>query len=143
MERIMEKPTYTKLSNLVGDQFTILEAKGYVWKRWNDEAKRFETSEQYEEGFRKIYSIKTDKGILDLGSGQLSTLLEATYYKGVADINNKTFKVKSNGKSGMDIRYFFNLVKTAPLPSREALDTILTADEIDEAEPIDYSGIPF
>jgi hypothetical protein len=142
----MEKTTYTKLSSLVGDQFTILEAKGYTFKRWNDEAKRFEISETYQDGFRKIYSIVTDKGTLDLGSGQLSTLLEAVYYKGQANINGKTFKVKSNGKSGMDIRYFFNVVrdsKPAPLPQKEVLDTVMTAEEFDEAKPIDYSEIPF
>lgn len=144
----MEKPTYTKLGNLIGDQFTVIEAKGYTWKRWNQEAKRFEISEQYADGFRKIYSIVTDKGILDLGSGQLSTLLEAVYYKGQADINGKTFKVKSNGKSGMDIRYFFNVVSNAPLPQTKVIDTILTEDDTDEAEDdideaISLDSIPF
>jgi hypothetical protein len=140
----MEKPQYTKLSSLVGDTFTIQDAKGYTWKRWNQEAKRFEISEQWQEGFRKIYTIITDKGSLDLGSGQLSTLLEAVYYKGQADINGKTFSVKSNGKSGMDIRYFFNVVrepKKAPLPQKEVFDTILTENDIDE--PINLDDIPF
>ena len=138
----MEKTTYTKLSNLVDDQFTVIEAYGYTWKKWNAEANRMEMSETWQEGFRKIYGVKTDKGTLDLGSGQLASLLETTYYKGEANINNKTFKVKSNGKSGMDIRYFFNVVKNQPLKQAEV---ILTAKDIDEPEdkPVDLSEIPF
>lgn len=138
----MEKTTYTKLSNLVDDQFTVIEAYGYTWKKWNAEAYRMEMSETWQEGFRKIYGVKTDKGTLDLGSGQLASLLETTYYKGEANIKNKTFKVKSNGKSGMDIRYFFNVVKNQPL---KQADVILTAKDIDEpeGEPVDLSKIPF
>ena len=135
-----EKPKYTKLSELVDSDFTVLEAGGYTWKKWNNEAKRFEISEQYEKDFRKTYKIVTDKGILDLGSGQLSTLLEATYYKGQADINGKRFSVKSNGKAGMDTRYFFNLMKEAkPKPQ----DTILEDIDLDDCEQISISDIPF
>lgn len=105
------KPTYTKLSDLVGGTFTVQKAYGFTWKRWNNEAKRMEISETYAEGFRKIYTLETDKGKLDLGSGQLGNLLEITYKNGAADVNDKTFAVKSNGKTGMDIRYFFSVVK--------------------------------
>jgi hypothetical protein len=146
----MEKnrPTYTKLSALVGDKFTIQEARGYTWKRWNQEAKRFEISEQYAEGFKKTYSIVTDKGILDLGSGQLSTLLEAVYWKGTADINGKTFSVKSNGETGMNIRYYFNVVrptKPAPMPQAEIFEDTLSDDDTDEWEKVDVdlSDVPF
>ena len=104
---------YTKLSALVNDEFTIEEAGGWKFKRWNNEARRMEISETYQEGFRKMYTIKTDKGIMDLGAGQLGNLLEIAYYKGTADLNGKTLTVKSNGKSGMDIRYFFNLKREA------------------------------
>lgn len=142
----MEKKTYTKLSDLVNNEFTVEEAYGYQWKRWNPEIKRFEISEQFNKDFKKTYSIKTDKGVLDLGSGQLSTLLEATYYKGKADIVGKRFEVKSNGKTGMDIRYFFNLKKTIkpenqPLTQKEVFDTVL--EDIDETETISISDIPF
>ena len=86
------------------------KAGGYTFKKWENEAKKMLVSERYEQGFRKIYSLETDKGYLDVGPGQLSSLLEATYKQGKADINKVTFKVKSNGKTGMDIRYFFNVV---------------------------------
>lgn len=151
----MERQTYTKLSNLVNDEFTVVEAGGWTFKRWNNEARRMEVSEQYQEGFRKMYTIKTDKGTLDLGSGQLGNLLEIAYYKGTADINGKTFAVKSNGKTGMDIRYFFNL-KREQKPDGEGFKKFqetrqaqfgnkiqeVIPDDI-EGEAIDLSDIPF
>lgn len=148
----MEKVNYTKLSNLVGDEFTVEKAGGFSWKRWNQEAKRMEVSEQYQEGFRKLYTIDTDKGRMDLGAGQLGNLLEIAYSKGVADINGKTFTVKSNGKSGMDIRYFFNIKREAQgegdgykkfVEAKKQLtkDTIL--DDIEDGEEVSLDEIPF
>lgn len=102
---------WVKLSQLVDSTFTVEDAGSYTWKKWNAEAKRMETSEKWKEGFRKMYSIKTDKGTLDLGSGQLSSLLESVYYKGSSNIVGKTFSVSSNGKTGLDIRYFFRPAK--------------------------------
>lgn len=131
----MDKPKYTKLSELVGDQFTIEKAYGYQWKMWDNVSNRMLISETYEQGYRKIYSLDTDKGKLDLGSGQLSSLLEAVYKNGAADINGKTFSVKSNGKSGMDIRYYFNLVKTEPKQ-----DTVV--EDVGD-EPFSLDDIPF
>jgi len=128
------KITYTKLSNLVDQDFTITKAGGYQFKKWDDQAKRMLVEERYVEGYRKLYTIDTDKGRMDLGSGQLANLLEAVYKNGQADINGKTFHVKSNGKSGMDIRYYFNAVQ-APKP-------VGGVDEEMEQE-LDMSSIPF
>lgn len=125
---------FTKLSSLVDQDFTVVEAGGYQWKKWDNEAKRMLVEERWQEGFRKIYSVTTDKGKLDLGPGQLSSLLEATYKNGRADINGQTFHVKSNGKTGMDIRYFFNLVRE---PKQ---DTVV---DVNDEEEISLSDIPF
>jgi hypothetical protein len=124
----MEKKTYTKLGNLINDSFTVTKAWGYQWKMYDPASKRMLISEKYEQGYRKIYSIDTDKGTLDLGAGQLSSLLEAVYKNGVADINGKTFKVKSNGKEGMDIRYYFSVDWNAPLKP----DTQDAVHEVDD-----------
>lgn len=133
------KPAFTKLSALVNDQFTIEAAHGYTFKLWDNDNKRMLTSDTYEQGYRKIYSVDTDKGKLDLGPGQLGNLLEAVYRNGEANLNGKTFAVKSNGKTGIDIRYFFNPVtsnsyapkKQEPLP------------QFPEGEPINDDDIPF
>ncbi len=109
-----QKKVYTKLGNLVDDQFTVSKAWGYTWKKWDNENSKMLMSDEWQEGYQKKYQLDTDKGTLDLGSGQLASLLEAVYKDGKADINGRTFKVKSNGKQGMDIRYFFNVVQGEP-----------------------------
>lgn len=122
---------YTKLSALVGDIFTIEKVWGYNWKKYDPEQNKMLVAERFEPGYRKVYEVDTDKGKLDLGSGQLGTLLETVFKEGKADLNDKTFEVKSNGKTGMDIRYFFNEVKTDKLPDAE-----LNGE-------VEFSDIPF
>jgi hypothetical protein len=91
-----------------------------------------DTSDTYIEGYRKVYEVDTDQGKLDLGSGQIGSLLEASLYNGKSDLNGMTFKVKSNGKEGMDIRYFFNAVKGEVKEEKEK-----------SQEEIDFDSIPF
>jgi hypothetical protein len=139
----MEKKTYTKLSELVDNTFTVTKAWGYQFKLWDNESKRMLVSEKYEQGYRKIYNLDTDKGSLDLGSGQLSSLLEAVYKNGTADINGVTFKVKSNGKSGMDIRYYFNVDRDAKPQPQTNQDTVHDVDDGEVISLDDLSQIPF
>lgn len=127
----MDKTKYAKMSELVGSTFTVEKAYGYTWKKYDPDAKRMLTSDTYEHGFKKVYTLETNRGKLDVGQGQLSLLLEAVYRGGSANINGRTFEVKSNGKTGMDIRYFFNAVKEAHMVS-----------DVVEGEPIDLGSIP-
>lgn len=127
------KPQYTKLSALVGDTFTVEKAYGFTWKKFDPESKRMLISETYEEGYRKIYSLDTDKGKLDVSGSQLGNLLEGTYKNGEANIVGRTFAVKSNGKTGMDIRYFLNPVKEQPK----------VAPVEEQEEEISLDDIPF
>jgi hypothetical protein len=119
----MEDKRYTKLSELVGKTFTVEEVEGYKFKMWDAGTKKMVSEDKWFNGARKVYQVETDKGWLDLGSGQLSSLLEAVFKDGVSDINLATFEVKSNGKTGMDIRYYFNEVKV-PEQLEEDLDDI-------------------
>lgn len=135
----MEEKKYTKLSALVDDTFTVEKAWGYQWKMWDNESKRMLVSEKYEQGYRKIYSLDTDKGKLDVSAGQIGQLLEGVYKNGEADLNGRTFKVKSNGKTGMDIRYFLNATQDAPKQTNKP-DVI---QEVDDNEEVDLSSIPF
>lgn len=107
----MDNVTYTKLSALIDDDFTVTAVDRYTYKKWDNEAKKMIMSHEWQEGYRKLYPVTTDKGKLDLGSGQIGSLLEAVMKDGRSDLINRTFHVKSNGKQGMDIRYFFNPVK--------------------------------
>jgi len=111
---------YVKLSELVGGNFTVNKVLGYKYKMWDNDNRKMIVSEVKQEGFRKLYQVETDKGILDLGTGQMGNLLEPVFHDGLADINLRTFDVTSNGKTGMDIRYFFNpRPEATPLPDKE------------------------
>lgn len=103
--------SFVKLSDLVDDKFTIIKVHPYVFKQWDAANRKMLVSDSYVQGYRKIYPVETDRGKLDLGSGQLGSILEAAFFDGKADLNNVTVAVKSNGKTGMEVRYFFNVVK--------------------------------
>lgn len=105
---------YTKLSQLVGDKFTVEKVWGYKFKEWLPGEKRFRVEDKYFEGSRKVYEVDTDKGKLDLSAGQLGAILVAVFKNGEASLNGNSFSVKSNGKEGMDIRYFFDVAKSEP-----------------------------
>lgn len=134
----MDKKTFTKLSDLVGDTFTINKVWGFQFKMWDNESRRMLTSDRYEKGYRKMYGVDTDKGSLDLSASQVGQMLEAVSQKGVADINGRTFSVKSNGKTGMDIRYFINPTKDAPVQPTQQ-DTIHEVGD----EPINLDSLGF
>ena len=132
-----QKKSYIKLSELVGDKFTISKVWGYKWKKWDDNEKKMLVSDTYEEGHSKRYNLETDRGELEVSSSQLSQMLEGVVQDGVANVNNRTFTVKSNGKTGQEIRYWINATKSEPVQSQ---DTVVT-DVTDE--PFDMSQIPF
>lgn len=140
---------YTKLRDLVDETFRVEEGYGFTYKKWDAESGRMLMSEKFEKGYKKTYSILTNRGKLDLGSGQLGNLLEAVYSKGTADLIGQTFSVKSNGKQGMDIRYFFNVVRAPKevVESRESFSDGSPAPdevhEVDDEEPINLGDIPF
>ena len=102
---------YTKLSNLVDDTFTVQKVFGYKFKMWDNTSKKMLISETWVKDYRKMYTLDTDKGTLDLSASQMGNLLESVTKDGRADINGRTFNVKSNGKSGMDMRYFLSATR--------------------------------
>lgn len=103
-------PDYTKLSDLVGEEFTVSSVGTPVFKMWDPKEGKMLMSRSFEKGYRKLYPVITEKGQMDIGMGQLGTMLEAVSSDGKADLTDKTFLLKSNGKTGIDIRYFFNPV---------------------------------
>lgn len=107
----MEQTKYTKLSELVDSTFTVEHVYGHKFKMWDMEAKRMVIEDKPFKGGRKMYQIKTDKGVMDVSQAQMGSILEAVVRDGLADINLATIKVTSNGKTGNEIRYFFNEVK--------------------------------
>ena len=93
---------FVRLSTI--KSFTPKEYKGKAFKKWDMEQKKMLISPSYQEGFRMMYTFETDQGTLDLSSSQLGTLLASMYPN---PILNQLFEVKTNGKTGLEIRYFF------------------------------------
>lgn len=133
---------YTKLKDLVGSTFEVLEVQKYLWKKWDDQEKKMLTSDLYVEGYRKVYPVLTNKGRVDMGSGQLGNLLEAVFYQGKADLINKTFEVKSNGKQGMDIRYYFNLLAGSPGGRELTYNASLQSEETPQSPAAPAPDLP-
>ncbi len=102
---------FVKLVELVDKEFTVERVFGYKWKMWDEANRKMLVSDSYQQGYRKVYQISTDKGTLDISSNQYANMLEAVSQDGEADVNHRTFAVKSNGKTGMDIRYYINAVR--------------------------------
>lgn len=133
---------FTKLSSLVNSTFTIRKVNGYKWKMWDNTQKKMLMSDVWQKDYRKVYSVETDKGLLDLSANQVGVLLETVIRNGVADINGTTFQVKSNGKTGMDIRYFFNVVRDSK-PAEKPAEVAQDAFDDFVPDTINLDEIPF
>lgn len=137
------KVQFTKLKDLVDDSFTVEKVHGYKWKMWDNESKRMISEDEWFKGARKIYAVDTDKGRLDMSESQLASIFVGVQHGGVADINGVTVNVKSNGKAGMDIRYFLNPTKTNSQPRPAAKPNQDAVYEPRDNEEISLDDIPF
>ena len=129
---------FTKLSALVNGTFTVNKVFGYKWKMWDNNEKKMLVSDTWQKNYRKVYTVETDKGVLDLSANQLGILLEAVVRNGTADLNGQTFQVKSNGKTGMDIRYFFNVVRD----NHSGIDQTVKAELVPEKPAVEPDFVP-
>lgn len=132
---------FVKLKDLIDSTFEVLEVPGFSYKFWDNDNRKMLVSEIYLDGYRKLYQVKTNKGQLDLGSGQLGNLLEATFYKGESNLINKTFEVTSNGKSGIDIRYYFKVLKNQPKLEKPVDQP--PAESYSTRDEVDLDSLPF
>lgn len=110
---------FVKLSSLVGGGFTVDKYNGYSFKKWD--GTKMLTAQSYVEGYKKSYSFDTDKGQLDLSSAQLGQALEGVFKDGTSTIVGRTFSVKSNGKTGMEIRYWINPAQREEPPKQDTV----------------------
>jgi hypothetical protein len=109
MAEIKQKQ-FLKLSQT--KQFTIESFKGKKYKKWDAENKRMLESPTWQDGYRLMYRFEATEGILELSKSQVGEMCASVLDQyGRANLSGVTFLVKTNGKTGMDIRYFFNPVK--------------------------------
>jgi len=119
---------YVRLKELVGKQFTVRQVTGFNYQKWDNENRKMLKSDTWVEGYRKTYEVDvralSDNKILSLSASQLGQLHEKVSKYGKSDLIDKTFEVGSNGKTGMEIRYWFKAIwekkETLSQPTPEA-----------------------
>lgn len=129
--------------------FTIEKIVKAYFERWNETEGKYEKSETWQEGFTPKWLIETPEFMLPLSKDQVSQALMASFkLDGTSNIIGKSYLVKTNGKTGKEIRYFLNemrIQQDIPLfaPEEQAelakMSQVLTEKE----EEIDTSLIPF
>jgi hypothetical protein len=149
----MENRKFVKLSDLVNERFTIVKVGKFTYKKWDNENRKMLVSDNWVQGYNKVYQVETDKGLVDMSSSKVGEMLESVSKFGESSIVGRVFNVKSNGKTGMDIRYFINPERTDTSGSgyQKAMETAQAIkervakeeDEDDQFAPIDMSDIPF
>lgn len=128
----MADKQWTKLNALVDKDFTVEKVWGYKWKAYiNGE---FRESDKWEKGYSKKWEVDTETNKVELSQSQIGSMLESVMKNGESNIIGKTFHVKSNGKSGIDIRYFINPVYDKQ-PDQWESDT--------EEDKVNVDDIPF
>lgn len=109
---------YIKMSDLVDQEFQVQSVGLYKYVAWDNEAKKFKTEDSWFQGASKKYPVTTNLGIVDMSATQVGNMLEGVMHAGQSDINGITFRVKSNGKTGMEIRYWISPVRGADKPAQ-------------------------
>lgn len=117
----MAEITYIKLKDLVDQTFKIEKVFPAKFKAWDDMNHKFIESDTPQKGFQKRYASDTSRGRVEFSGSQIAQMLEGVTEDGRADINGRSFSLKSNGKTGMEIRYFFNPVQEQDEVSEEEL----------------------
>ena len=89
--------------------FTLTSVYAPKFKKWNNEERKYEESTTPKSGFKKVYTCKVGEEYLDLSENQMALVLLSVFDTGTmcADLEGREITVKTNGKTGMDIRYFF------------------------------------
>ncbi len=112
-------------------RFTIKSYKGKQWKKWDTENKKMLSSETYQQGYRKMHSFILDNGdILELSNDQTGQMLVGCLEAGKA-LAGMTFEAKSNGKTGLDTRWFINVARKE-YPENPTGQPVPKKDEISE-----------
>src|SRR3990167_11274656 len=108
-------------------RFTVKSYKGKTWVFWNANEKKMLKSDTYQKDYKAQYQFELDNGdILSLSKDQVGQCLVGCLEAGKA-FAGMTFEAKSNGKTGLDTRWWINVAKieypeapqSQPVPEKE------------------------
>lgn len=111
-------PKYVNLKDL--KTMTPVKFVKKFWRRFDEATNKFEMSDDYKEGYSIRYQLELDdQSSLSISQDQFGQMLVATFSGDKSVINGHTFSVKTNGKTGKDIRYFINLAQKQQVDPEE------------------------
>jgi hypothetical protein len=147
---------FKKMSDLSEKQFRFNKVLGSSYKRWNEEEKKFEESLTPTKGFSRKWKISiTDKDgecQVEVSDDMLSRVLLDAYAKHCG-IEGQIIYLKTNGKTGMEIRYYPNIMLVNDGTHQSAPENATTGIvepqesqynfDFGQKEEINVSDIPF
>lgn len=98
--------SYLKLKELTN--FKVNNFVKKYWSYWNDAEKKFYRSDEYKDGYKPTYTFNVNNGdSLDVSRDQLGQMLIGCF-EAKKTLSGSPFVVKTNGKTGLEIRYYIN-----------------------------------
>lgn len=92
--------------------FQVKSYKGKNWVFWNATEKKMLKSDTWVKDYKAQYQFELQNGdILSLSKDQTGQLLVNALEVG-KPLSGLSFEAKTNGKTGLDTRWFINLVKS-------------------------------
>ena len=111
---------YLKMSDLVNADFTVKRINNYKFVAWDAATNKYVTDDKWFKGAQKKYPVETNLGTVDMGANHIGSMFEITQMNGQANIIGVSYHLKSNGKTGIEIRYFVNPAKGQPAIDEQA-----------------------
>jgi hypothetical protein len=95
-----------------GLQFQLASSDSkQTYVRWNDETKKFETSMSWIKGYSPKFTFDlVDGNKLEVSKDNLAQMLVSAYLE-KKKMPELKYYVKTNGKTGKEVRYYFNVAK--------------------------------
>jgi hypothetical protein len=119
----MEKK-YKKLT-----ETPVLKVNKFIkkfYQAWDQVNNKSLKSDVWQDGYKAKFLFEGDDFLIDLSQDNVNQMLGACLKPdGTSSVLEKSFEVKTNGKTGMEIRYYFNLMKDKPKQVKE-----ITPEEI-------------
>ena len=97
---------FKKLNQI--QRFNVVSVSKPFWKMFDTQTGKFLTLDQPCKGYSKKYRIESDLFQFEVSASNLGDMLEQCFSTG-KKLLGATFNLKNNGKTGIEIRYFFNI----------------------------------
>lgn len=100
--------SFLKLKDV--NEFTVANISAPYWVSWDTSNAKYNRYKVPTEGAQQKWDVITpNRDRIPISRDQFGQMLIATANGTEASVKDKAYSVKTNGKEGMEIRYFLNL----------------------------------